>query len=101
MGRLLRLGRPLLRNFAAYAAALSGYTAAIIASDQLGAVGGPNGDAFMLAVYRVSEICIGIVSAGVVLGGTDLGGARRRLATLFAGLMARIAGGFTGTLAIA
>lgn len=30
----------LLRNFAAYAAALAGYTAAIIASDQLGATGG-------------------------------------------------------------
>ena len=28
------------RNFAAYAAALAGYTAAIIASDQLGATGG-------------------------------------------------------------
>jgi uncharacterized membrane protein YccC len=33
----------LLRNFAAYAAALAGFTAAIIASDQLGATGGPNG----------------------------------------------------------
>src|SRR5262249_57120531 len=37
-----------LRNFAAYAAALAGYTAAIIAADQLGATGGPNADAFML-----------------------------------------------------
>ena len=54
----------LLRNFASYAAALAGFTAAIIASDQLGATGGPNGQAFMLAVYRVSEIWIGIVSAG-------------------------------------
>src|ERR1700720_4814418 len=33
----------LLRNFASYAAALAGYTAAIIASDQLGATGGLNG----------------------------------------------------------
>jgi Fusaric acid resistance protein family len=41
-----------LRNFAAYAAALAGYTAAIVASDQLGATGGPNGDAFMLAITR-------------------------------------------------
>src|SRR5580704_4511500 len=55
----------LLRNFAAYSAALAGYTAAIIASDQLGAVGGLNGRAFTLAVTRASEICIGIVSAGV------------------------------------
>jgi hypothetical protein len=68
----------ILKNFAAYAAALAGYTAAIIASDQLGAVGGLNGDAFMLAVTRVSEIGIGIVSAGVVLAGTDLGDAQRR-----------------------
>jgi len=72
----------LLRNFASYSAALAGYTAAIIASDQLGAVGGLNGQAFLLAVYRASEICIGIVCAGVILAGTDLGGARRRLATL-------------------
>src|SRR5215831_10187245 len=60
----------LLRNFASYAAALAGYTAAIIAGDQLSATGGLNGEAFMLAVTRVSEICIGIVSAGVVLAGT-------------------------------
>src|SRR6202521_1202258 len=91
----------LLRNFAAYAAALAGYTAAIIASDQLGATGGPNGQAFMLAVFRASEICIGIVCAGVVLAGTDLGGARRRVAMLLAAISAEIAGRFTGTLALA
>ena len=91
----------LLRNFASYSAALAGYTAAIIASDQLGAVGGLNGQAFLLAVYRASEICIGIVCAGVILAGTDLGGARRRLATLFAALSAEITGRFTGTLLLA
>ena len=32
----------LLKNFAAYAAALAGYTVAIIASDELGATGGPD-----------------------------------------------------------
>ena len=43
----------LLHNFASYAAALAGYTAAIIAADELGATGGPNADAvFLLAVYR-------------------------------------------------
>jgi uncharacterized membrane protein YccC len=89
----------LLRNFAAYAAALAGYTAAIVASDQLGATGGPNGQAFMLAVYRVSEIWIGIVSAGIVLAGTDFGDAPRRLATQFATLAAEIAKGFSSTLA--
>src|SRR5205807_1820312 len=89
----------LLRNFAAYSAALAGYTAAIIANDQLGATGGPNGQAFMLAVTRASEICIGIVCAGIVLAGTDFGAARRRLAVLFAALSAEIAGRFTSTLA--
>src|SRR5258708_37623903 len=34
----------LLGNFASYAAALAGYTAAIIAGDELGATGGLNGE---------------------------------------------------------
>src|SRR5271163_2809045 len=97
-GAACALVATLLRNFSAYAAALAGYTAAIIANDQLGAVGGLNGNAFLLAVYRASEICIGIVCAGVVLAATDMGGARRRLATLFAALSAEITGRFTGTL---
>jgi uncharacterized membrane protein YccC len=92
----------LLHNFASYSAALAGYTAAIIAADELGATGGPNADAvFLLAVYRASEICIGIVSAGIVLAGTDLGGAQRRLAALFAALSGEITGRFTGMLALA
>jgi uncharacterized membrane protein YccC len=91
----------LLRNFAAYSAALAGYTAAIIASDQLGATGGVNGQAFMLAVARVSEICIGIVCAGIILAGTDFGGAPRRLATLFADLAAGITARLIRTLALA
>src|SRR5205085_1622258 len=90
----------LLKNFAAYSAALAGYTVAIIASDQLGATGGPNGQAFMLAVTRASEICIGIVSAGVVLAGTDFGGVRRRLATLFAAISSEITGRYNGTLTV-
>jgi uncharacterized membrane protein YccC len=100
-GAACALVATLLRNFAAYAASLAGYTAAIIAMDQLGATGGPNGLAFTLAITRASEICIGIVCAGVVLAGTDLGGARRRLGTLFAGLSAEIAGRFTHTLTVA
>ena len=91
----------LLRNFASYAAALAGYTVAIIANDQLGATGGPNGQAFMLAVTRASEICIGIVCAGIVLAGTDFGGAPRRLATRLAALVAEITGRFNDTLALA
>jgi hypothetical protein len=42
----------LLRNFASYAAALAGITAAIIALDQLGATGGLNGQAFTFTVIR-------------------------------------------------
>jgi uncharacterized membrane protein YccC len=101
-GAACALVATLLHNFASYAAALAGYTAAIIASDELGATGGPNANAvFLLAVYRASEICIGIVSAGIVLAGTDFGGARRRLAGLFAALSAEITGRFTGMLALA
>jgi uncharacterized membrane protein YccC len=91
----------ILHNFAAYSAALAGYTAAIIAGDQLGATGGLNGDAFMLGITRVSEIGLGIVCAGIVLAGTDLGGAPRRLATLLAGLGAAMTAKFVGTLASA
>jgi uncharacterized membrane protein YccC len=89
----------LLRNFASYAAALAGYSAAIIASDTLGATGGTNGQAFSFALTRVSEIWIGIVCAGVVLAGTDFGAAPRRLAALFSGLSATIAARFGATLA--
>jgi uncharacterized membrane protein YccC len=101
VGGVCALVATLLKNFAAYSAALAGYSAAVIASDQLGATGGPNGDAFMLAITRASEISIGIVCAGVVLAGTDLGGARRRLAALFAALSSEVTGRFTGTLAVA
>lgn len=89
----------LLRNFASYAAALAGYTAAIIAADTLGTTGGPDGDVFMLAVTRASEICIGIVCAGIVLAGTDFGGSQRQLASMFADLGAEIAGRFARMLA--
>ena len=92
----------LLRNFASYSAALAGYTVAIVAGDLLGATGGVNGDAaFLVAVNRASEICIGIVSAGIVLAGTDFGGAPRRLATLFAAISSEITSRFAGTLAVA
>jgi uncharacterized membrane protein YccC len=97
-GGLCSLAATLLRNFAAYSAALAGFTAAIIAGDELGAVGGANGQAFTLAIDRVSEIWIGIVCAGVVLAGTDFGGARRRLADLLAGPAGEIATRFTSTL---
>ena len=90
-----------LRNFASYSAALAGYTAAIIAADNLGATGGASSDVFLLAVTRASEICIGIACAGIVLAGTDLGGAQRRLAESFANLAAGIMGRFDRMLALA
>ena len=97
-GAACALVATLLRNFAAYAAALAGYTAAIIASDELGATGGTNGQAFMFAIYRVSEIWLGIVCAAIVLAGTDFGAAPRRLAKLFADLSAELASRFSVTI---
>src|SRR5262249_28944880 len=82
-----------LRNSASYAAALAGWTAVIIAGSMLGATGGASPDVFLLAVSRASEICIGIVSAGVVLAGTDRGAAQDRLSRSFADLAVGIAGG--------
>ncbi|WP_375787026.1 FUSC family protein [Bradyrhizobium sp. Pha-3] len=89
----------ILRNFVAYGVALAGVTAAIIASDELGATGGASGHVFLLALTRVSEIWIGIVSASVVMAGTDLGRARRRLTKLLASLSAAVAAGLVRSLA--
>jgi uncharacterized membrane protein YccC len=100
-GGLCAFAATILRNFGSYSAALAGYTAAIIAADTLGATGGASTDVFMLAVWRASEICIGIVCAGIVLAGTDLGGAQRQLATSLANLAAEIVGRFTRMLALA
>jgi uncharacterized membrane protein YccC len=88
-----------LKNFASYAAALSGYTAVIIAADTLGATGGSDGHVFLLAVSRATEISIGIVSAGIVLAGTDLGRAPRVLAASIASLAAETTSAFMNVLA--
>ena len=96
-GAVCGLVATLLRNFASYGAALAGITAAIIASDEIGAVGGANGDVLILAVTRASEICIGIICAGVVLAGTDFGGAQHRLAAQLATIASEIAGRLAGT----
>jgi uncharacterized membrane protein YccC len=87
-----------LRNFMSYAAALAGVTAVIIAVDQLGSAGGVNGQAFFFAYTRASEICIGIVCAGIVFAATDLGDARIRLATRLAEIGAEILGQFGDTI---
>ncbi len=91
----------LLRNFAAYAAALAGYTAAILAIDVLGPVGIAGGSVTILAINRAVEICVGIVCAGIVLALTDLGHSRRRLATEFAALSTAIMDGFADCFVIA
>lgn len=90
----------LLRNFAAFAAALAGFTAAIIANVELGATGGANSGIFMLAITRASDVCIGIICAGVVLVATDLGGARRRLAAQLAAVSAEITGILASTFSL-
>jgi uncharacterized membrane protein YccC len=83
-----------LRNFATYAATLAGFTATVIALDQLDSVGGLNGQAFTFALTRASEIFIGIVSAGIVVAGTDFGAARLRLASSIAQLSVDMADKF-------
>lgn len=88
----------LLRNFAAYAATLAGFTCVLIAADDLGAVGGLGGNAFNLALARASEICLGIACAGFVLATTDRGGARRQLAVRISQLTAQAAGGLAEAL---
>lgn len=99
-GAACALVSTILRNFLALAAQLAGVTAAIIASNELGATGGVNGEAFTLAVTRCTEICIGIVCAGVVLAGTDFGSANRRLATRIAAIASEIIGRFASALAL-
>jgi uncharacterized membrane protein YccC len=98
-GATCAVAATLLRNFASYAAALAGYTTAIVAGGLLGLSGGVDADAaFLLAVARASEICLGIGCAGVVLALTDFGGARRRLAALVSAISSDVANGFIATL---
>ena len=91
----------LLKNFAAYGAGLAGFTAAVIAGDVFGPTGGASDAVVMLALFRVVEIALGIVSAGVVLALTDLGGARRRLGDAFASVAVSALSGFTGAVSAA
>ena len=100
-GAVCGLVATVLHNFASYAAALAGLTAAIIAGDELGAVGGANGEVLILAITRATEICIGIVCAGIVLAASDFGGARHRLAKQLATISAEIAGRLVGTFSLA
>lgn len=80
-GAVSAFSTTLLRNYSSYAAALMGYTAAIVAGGALGETGGVHADTvFQLAVWRFTEICVGIVCAGVIRILTDRGDAEQRLA---------------------
>ncbi len=80
-GAVSAFSTTLLRNYSSYAAALMGYTAAIVAGGALGDTGGVHPDpVFQLAVWRFTEICTGIVCAGVIRILTDRGDAEQRLA---------------------
>jgi uncharacterized membrane protein YccC len=84
----------ILPNFGGYAAALAGYTTAIVFGDL---VADPQ-NVFMQAVWRVTEIAIGILSAELVHALTDFGHARARLARVLADTGRDIASGLTQTL---
>jgi uncharacterized membrane protein YccC len=99
-GALCCFAATVLRNYASYAAALAGYTAAIIAADELGYTGGTNGQVFLLAVTRATEIWIGIICAGAVLALTDFGTARRRLTAQLSAVLAEAGGGFIRALTL-
>ena len=79
-----------LGNASALSASLVGATAAIVAGGELGAVGGPNGQVFLLAVGRATEICIGVAAAGIVLASTHVGVASYRLQEQISGIAAEI-----------
>jgi uncharacterized membrane protein YccC len=85
----------ILPNFAGYAAALAGYTAAVV----FAAVVDKPDDVFMVSVTRAAEICIGILAAGLVHALTDFGDARRRLQYALADIGRGIAVGLSRTLA--
>ncbi|MEP9398947.1 FUSC family protein [Mesorhizobium sp. KR2-14] len=78
----------MLRNYAAYAAMLAGYTLIIIAGTSIAA---PD-RVFEIALSRASEISIGIVSGTLVVALTTPGDAPRRLAAMLSQLIAETAG---------
>lgn len=84
-----------LRNFASYAAALAGFTAAVIFADT---IADPT-SAFLFSIVRVSEICIGIGSTLFVILLTDFGAARRTFASLLEDMASQLVRGFRSTLA--
>ena len=84
----------ILRNFAGYAAALAGYTAVLVFA---GIIENPQ-NVFMVAVWRVTEISIGVFSAVIVHSLTGFGDARIRLKRALSEVGAAIAAGILRTL---
>jgi len=84
----------ILPNFTGYAAALAGYTAAIVFA---GITQHPE-SVFLVAVWRTTEIGIGIFAAGLVHSLSYLGDARARLAAALAQIGRGIAVGLAQTL---
>lgn len=87
----------LLRNYAAYAAMLAGYTLVIIAGTSIAAPG----QALEIALNRASEISIGIASGTLVVALTNPGNAPRRLAAMLSQLIAETTGHLVEVLAVA
>lgn len=85
----------LLANFAAYAAALAGYTAAIVAA---GVMDSPD-QVFITAVNRASCVVVGVVAVEVVVSLTSMGQARNRLAEEIAAIAATAWGHVAAELA--
>ncbi len=84
----------MLRNYASYAAGLSGITATIIFAD---AISDPT-TAFFLALTRVGEICIGIGAAALVALLTENAAAARQLSNTLESTTNQLIRGFGDSL---
>ncbi len=84
----------ILPNFVGYAAALAGYTAAIVFA---GIADHPD-SVFLVTVWRTLEIGLGILCAGLVHALTDFGNARRRVGLALTEIGRSIAQGLGATL---
>ena len=85
----------LLTNFAAYAAALAGYTAAIIAAGVLDS----QDQVFIVAVNRASAVVVGVAAVEVVVALTSLGRGGTQLAKEVASVVAAVWGHVAAELA--
>ncbi len=84
----------ILPNFVGYAAALAGYTAAIVFA---GIADHPD-SVFLVTVWRTLEIGLGILCAGLVHALTDFGNARRRVGLALTQIGRSIVQGLGATL---